>query len=314
MSSLNGLISRGIAEEGYVEKETEDCLDSKLANKGDGNFTKYSRDVNNVGLMGCQGQPWCCTFQFWLEMMEYGVDKALEHWNMTRKSYVGYNCFSTYNAFKAKNKVGMTPKLGAVVIFNFSHAGRVINIYSKNGRKWYDCLEGNTSSNLADRNGGQVKIKTRAFDDYSDVKGYCYVDYGEEPVVEKNGWTQEDNRWRFYQKSGNETVYVKNDWHKDSTGRWSYFDEDGYALHDCWFEYKNNVYYFDSSCYMVASQWLCFDGIWYYMTADGTMAKDAYVRSQDPLVNKYYYLNEYGVYYSAYDKTELDYTTDKLVI
>jgi hypothetical protein len=50
------------------------------------------------------------------------------------------------------------------------------------------------------------------------------------------------------------------------------------------------------------------------MTADGTMAKNAYVRSQDPLINKYYYLNQYGVYMPNYDKTEIDYTKDIIVI
>ena len=75
------------------------------------------------------------------------------------------------------------------------------------------------------------------------------------------------------------------------------------------------MYYFDSSCYMVASRWISlYDDIWYYLTADGTMAKDAYVKSQDPLCNKYYYLNEYGVYMSIYDKEIIDYTKDRIVI
>jgi hypothetical protein len=50
------------------------------------------------------------------------------------------------------------------------------------------------------------------------------------------------------------------------------------------------------------------------MTADGTMARNAYVCSQDPLINKYYYLNQYGVYMSNYDKTEIDFTKDRIAI
>ena len=87
MGTLKGLIDRGIAEEGYIEKASNSGLESKTANKGSNNYTKYSRDINNWGLMGCQGQPWCCTFQFWLDAMEYGPEEALEHWNMTRGSY-----------------------------------------------------------------------------------------------------------------------------------------------------------------------------------------------------------------------------------
>ena len=128
MGTLENLIKRALSEEGYIEKQSNRDLDSKTANRGDNNYTTYARDVNAAGLMGCQGQPWCCTFQFWLEMQEFGVEQALKYWNMSRNSYVGYNCFATYNAFKKVEKVGMTPRLGAVVIFDFSHAGRVVNI------------------------------------------------------------------------------------------------------------------------------------------------------------------------------------------
>ena len=68
MGALKGLIEKGIAEDGYIEKASNKNLDSKTANKGTNNYTKYSRDIDSLGLMGCQGQPWCCTFQFWLEV------------------------------------------------------------------------------------------------------------------------------------------------------------------------------------------------------------------------------------------------------
>ena len=177
MGTLNDLITLTKSEENYVEKASNSNLDSKTANKGTKNYTKYSSDVNNAGLMGCQGQPWCATFQFWLEMKTFGKEQALKNWNMTSKTYCGYNCFATYNKFKAAGKVGMTPKLGALVIFTYSHMGRVIDIYTRNGIKYYFCAEGNTSSNLNDRNGGQVKIKERQFYDTSTIKGYCYIDY-----------------------------------------------------------------------------------------------------------------------------------------
>ena len=83
MGTLEGLLARFCEEDGYIEKASALGLDSKTANKGAGNYTKYSRDVNALGLMGCQGQPWCCTFQFALEAYEFGRDIALSHWNMT---------------------------------------------------------------------------------------------------------------------------------------------------------------------------------------------------------------------------------------
>lgn len=229
MGSLNGLITNAISEEGYIEKQSNKDLDSKTSNKGDRNYTKYARDVNAEGLMGCQAQPWCCTFQFWLEMKEFGVNKALQHWNMTKSNYVGYNCFATYNAFKKAGKIGMTPKLGAVVIFDFSHAGRVVSIYSKNGQKWWDCLEGNTSSNLSDRNGGQVKLKTRAWND-SSVKGFCYIDYAEE---HPEGFIQaaDGKRWWYQYKDGTyPTGWAYLTEKTGGTSGWYLFDKDGYML------------------------------------------------------------------------------------
>lgn len=234
MGTLQGLIHRAVAEDGYIEKASDRDLDSKEGNKGDKNYTKYARDINNLGLMGCQAQPWCCTFQFWLEVQEFGLDDALKHWNMTKKDYVGYNCFATYNRFKTAGKTGMKPKPGAVAIFTFSHAGRVIRIYEKDGRKVWDCAEGNTSSNLNDRNGGQVKIKMREWNDPS-VKGFCYIDYGidTETTRHQPGWKRaaDGKRWWYSYADGS---WPSHGWaylpSSDGAGAWYLFDAEGYML------------------------------------------------------------------------------------
>lgn len=171
MGTLNGLLTRAEAELGYIEKASNSDLDSKTGNKGTANYTKYARDINALGLAGCQGQPWCITFQFWLEVQEFGLDKALEHWHMNKKTYVGYNCFSTYNTFPS-SKRSKTPKLGAVVIFTQSHAGRVVAI---NGNT-FTTIEGNTSPAAYDRNGGMVAKKTYNVND-SKIKGFLIIDY-----------------------------------------------------------------------------------------------------------------------------------------
>ena len=61
--------------------------------------------MNNWGLAGCQGQPWCATYQFWLEAMTFGVAEALEHYHMTEDYYRGYNCFATYRAFEQAGRI-----------------------------------------------------------------------------------------------------------------------------------------------------------------------------------------------------------------
>ena len=310
MATLKDLIELAKGEEGYIEKASNANLDSKTANKGTNNYTKYSRDINNAGLMGCQGQAWCATHQFWLEYKTFGKYQALKNWNMTASTYTGYNCFSTYNKFKSAGKVGMTPKLGALVVFNFSHVGRVLDIYSRNGVKYYSCGEGNTSSNLNDRNGGQVKIKERKFYDTSTIKGYCYIDYDvfeEKEEHKKSGWVKESDGWHFYLgDTGND---VRNDWHLDDNGRWSWFNEAGVAISNDWYQYKNHWYYFGSDCFMYSGQWIEYKGNQYYLTADGSMATSAYIKSKDPKnANTYYWVNSDGLYEPQWDTENPDLT------
>lgn len=159
---------------GYLEKRSNASLDSKTANAGYGNYTKYSRDVNNMGLMGCQGQPWCATYQFWTCANIFGKAKALE---IMGSGF--YNCNSVKAHAKAKGTWHSAPKLGALPIFrNGAHIGRVIRI--ANGRIYTN--EGNTSSgglNHVEANGGCVAEKTYTIGN-SQIDGYVWIDYGAE--------------------------------------------------------------------------------------------------------------------------------------
>ena len=146
------------------------------------NHQVFSSIVNNVGLEGCQNEPWCCTYQFAAEVREFGVERALANWNMTRKDYCGYSCFETFDAFKAVGKTGSTPKLGALVVFNHSHIGRVLSINS--AAKAFECGEGNTSNVQYDRNGDSCAVKTYFWND-SRIKGFCYIDYDDDGAAKE---------------------------------------------------------------------------------------------------------------------------------
>lgn len=158
---------------GYLEKRSNSNLDSKTGNAGYNNYTKYSRDVNNMGLMGCQGQPWCATYQFWICAQVFGKQKALE---IMGNGF--YNCNSVKAHAKAKGTWHSTPKLGALVIFrNGAHIGRVIAINVNTIRT----NEGNTSSgglNTVESNGGCVAEKSYTIGN-SQIDGYVWIDYGE---------------------------------------------------------------------------------------------------------------------------------------
>ena len=171
MGSLQGLINRAEAEIGYIEKASASNLDSKTGNKGTANYTKYARDINNLGLMGCQAQPWCGTFQFWLEVQEFGLDTALKHFHMTKSSYVGYNVFSTRNEFPS-SKRSSKPKVGALVVFTHSHIGRVVSVSGNT----FQTIEGNTSPATYDRNGGMVARKSYSVSD-SKIDCFLIIDY-----------------------------------------------------------------------------------------------------------------------------------------
>ena len=139
------------------------------------NVQRFSDVVNAAGLAGYQGDKWCATYQFALELEAFGKAAALRHWHMTG-DYCGYSCGDTWRKFEAAGATGSTPRIGALIIFNRSHMGRVLAI---NGST-ITSGEGNTSNREFDRDGDACAVKTYAYNDPG-IKGYCYIDYKEEP-------------------------------------------------------------------------------------------------------------------------------------
>ena len=136
------------------------------------NHQQFSDIVNAYGLKGYQDQPWCATYQFALELMAFGKDDALKHWNMTAKDYCGYSCFDTEAKFQKAGKTGTTPKIGALVIFKQSHMGRVIS--NSPSKKTFECAEGNS--------GDKCVVKTYSYTDPS-IKSFCYINYGNDSLT-----------------------------------------------------------------------------------------------------------------------------------
>lgn len=136
-------------EIGYLEKKSNSQLDSKTANAGSNNYTKYWRDVKS----SYQGQPWCAAFVSWCFMKAFGLNKAkklLKHWP--------YVYCPTLGQLFTKNA---NPKVGDIVIFyhggTFTHTGIVTAV---NGDRFYT-IEGNTSgASGIIANGGGVCAKS----------------------------------------------------------------------------------------------------------------------------------------------------------
>ena len=72
MSVVDRLIGIAKAELGYLEKMSNDILDSKTGNAGSNNYTKYARDI----YPSLQGQAWCDMFVDWCFVQAFGSVKA----------------------------------------------------------------------------------------------------------------------------------------------------------------------------------------------------------------------------------------------
>lgn len=61
-------------ETGYLEKASNSDLDSKTANAGNANFTKYARDIDRMGILNGakNGYAWCAIFVMWCFYKAYG--------------------------------------------------------------------------------------------------------------------------------------------------------------------------------------------------------------------------------------------------
>lgn len=165
MNAIDKLIQIAKNEVDYLEKASNSQLDSKTANAGSANYTKYWRDIKP----DYQGQPWCAAFVSWCMMKAFGLDtakKLLKHW-----PYV--YCPTMADLFALNSN----PKVGDIVIFyrngTFTHTGIVIKV--SGDRFW--TIEGNTSGgSTIIANGGGVCQKSYYNSNLPGTK-FCTPDY-----------------------------------------------------------------------------------------------------------------------------------------
>lgn len=173
----NAVITVAKAEVGYLEKKSNKNLDSKTANAGSNNYTKYGRDLHELypEVMDFPAY-WCDTFVDWCFYMAYGVCNA--------KKLIGGN-FDDYTVnsaqlYKNKGAYGKEPKLGAQIFFRNSkricHTGLVVGFDDI----WVYTIEGNTSgaSGVIANGGGVVEKKYKRTD--KSIDGYGYPNYAGE--------------------------------------------------------------------------------------------------------------------------------------
>lgn len=147
MSAIDRVIKIAKNEIGYLEKRNNAQLDSKTANAGSANYTKYWRDV----LPTYQGQPWCACFVTWCFVQAFGISNTkqlLKHYPYVYVPTI-MSLFTNY----------ANPQRGDIVGFyhnnDFVHTGIVTFV---NG-DYFETIEGNTSgaSSIISNGGGVCK-------------------------------------------------------------------------------------------------------------------------------------------------------------
>ena len=166
LTAIERLIATAKAEEGYLEKATNAQLDSKTANAGSNNWTKYARDLDNIGNIyngKKNGYAWCDVFVDWCFIKTFGVDLAMK---LLCQPYGGAGAGCTYSVqyYKQKGQFHKSnPQAGDQIFFTNDggatsyHTGLVIAV--GNGKVY--TIEGNTSSaSGVVPNGGCVRAKS----------------------------------------------------------------------------------------------------------------------------------------------------------
>ena len=138
MNEINNILQTAGNEIGYLEKASNMSLDSKTANAGKNNFTKYWRDLK---FNGYQGQPWCLCFIVWCFVRTFGDNQAKNMLYMNS----GFTFYTPTSAqyFKNNNSFFKSPKVGDIIFFRNSqricHVGIVCQI--DNNRRKYQWRE-----------------------------------------------------------------------------------------------------------------------------------------------------------------------------
>lgn len=149
--TVKKLLQIAAGEIGYKEKETNANLDNKTANAGDGNFTKYARDLREKGYYQAskQGYAWCDMFVDWCFLQLCGGDPDVAQKIICQSGPYGAGCKFSAQYYKNQGRFHTSnPKPGDQIFFNnYAHTGIVEKIVGN----VVHTIEGNTSNQVARR-------------------------------------------------------------------------------------------------------------------------------------------------------------------
>ena len=173
------LVKIAEAEIGYHEKASNSNLDSKTANAGNKNFTKYGRDLFKAGFFNGNknGFDWCAQFPTWCAWKLTGKDKAKAEYLLCVGGDLSAGCGFALKYYKAAGRFDKNPKVGDQIFFKYTnddstadHTGIVVRV--TNSR--IETIEGNS--------GNEVKRKTYDRSYYA-IIGYGHPRFDEAPAA-----------------------------------------------------------------------------------------------------------------------------------
>lgn len=171
------LVEIATAEIGYHEKASNSNLDSKTANSGNKNYTKYGRDLYKAGYYNGnkQGFDWCDQFCDWLFYQLCGKNKDKAEYLECQTGKYGAGCGFSLRYYKAAGRFDTNPKVGDQIFFKYTdddstadHTGIVVRVTDS----LVETIEGNS--------GSEVKRKCYQRNDKT-IIGYGHPRYDAEP-------------------------------------------------------------------------------------------------------------------------------------
>lgn len=176
-NTVDKVIKIAEAEVGYLEKRSNSQLDSKTANAGSANYTKYGRDMHKLypAVMDFPA-AWCDCFVDWCFQKAYGVSNAKK---LLAGNFDDYTVISA-QLYKNKKAWYKTPKVGDQIFFTNSRGGIChTGLVYKVDKYYVYTIEGNTSgaSGVIANGGGVCKKKYNLT--YSRIAGYGRPKYDE---------------------------------------------------------------------------------------------------------------------------------------